>query len=413
MRPNADTAVGARSCLAWRADPRRAVPHVVLAAAPATGGQWTSGGGGGVGAIGTLSYAEMLSLPGYSFAEHHARTHGGAPLPELTRPSRAEASAYFAAYPAAAGISGAVRTACAVESVARCARGFVVQPFGIVCRHLVLASGIHDHEVMPPSPLFRPLRAARDPLAPVLVVGSGFSAADAIIAAPPGRRILHVYRWDPEGRPSPLRGCHRQAYPEYACVYRQMKAAALGGGTAPPPLARKKSDAFSSGRDWAAVYEGFPNATVDGVIPGMVRAIVHLRLADGSTRERAVGGLQYHVGRRGSLGYLDPALWNEVVGGPSDTAAAAGSITSRTLRRKAEADTEVAPAVFITGSLTGDTLVRHAYGACVHAAGRIMGGGRVAPVKQSARPAGLFGVDGAVGVEHEDMYRDRRQVASQ
>ena len=424
VRPNGDTAVGPRSCVAWRPDPRRAVPHVVLAAAAATGGQWTASGGDGVDAIGTLSYAEMLSLPGYSFAEHHARCHGGAPLPDLQRPSRAEASAYFAAYPAAAGISDAVRTGCVVESVSRRPGGFLVQPFGIVCRHLVLASGTHDHEVAPP-PLFRPLQSVYHPASPVLVVGSGFSAADAIIATPPTRRILHVYRWDPESRPSPLRGCHRQAYPEYACVYRQMKAAALGASTAVSPPARKKSDPFSGGRDWAAVYEGFPNATVDGVIPGKMCAIVKIRVSDGATLERRVGGLQYHVGRRGSLGYLDPALWNEVAADPpaaaagrGDTAAAQGSATSRTLRRKAEADTEVATSVFVTGSLTGDTLVRHAYGACVHAAGRIVGGRASPPLRQGTLPAGplpagRFGGDGAVGVEHEDMYQDRRQVASQ
>jgi hypothetical protein len=430
VRPNGDTTVGQRSCVAWKREPRRAVSHVVLAAAAATGGQWTASGDDGVDAIGTLSYAEMLSLPGYSFAEHHERACGR-PLPELERPSRAEVSSYFAAYPKAVGISDAIHTGCAVSSASRYPGGFIVQPFGIACRHLVLASGIHDHEISPP-PLLRPLMAVNSPASPVLIVGSGFSAADAIISTPPARKIVHVYRWNPESRPSPLRGCHRQAYPEYAGVYRQMKAAALGASAAAAlsvsPLARKRGNPFFNQRDWASTYEGLPNATVDGVIQGASHAIAQIRLANGSRAERAIGALEYHVGRRGSLQYLDPALWNEVIeppaadrGDPPAPVSAVqdrSSVTSRTLRRKAEADTEVAPGVFVTGSLTGDTLVRHAYGACVHAAGRIIGARAApAPPRQSPLPTGLLQGSGAsaaaIGVEHEDMYRDRRRVASQ
>src|SRR4051812_13546510 len=57
VRPNGDTAVGEPSCVEWRAEPRRAVPHVVLAAAGHAGGQWAARGPAGVGGIGALSYA--------------------------------------------------------------------------------------------------------------------------------------------------------------------------------------------------------------------------------------------------------------------------------------------------------------------------------------------------------------------
>jgi hypothetical protein len=424
VRPNGDTAIDQRSCVTWKFEPWKAVSHVVLTSSSVTGGQWTTKNSSAVDAIGTLSYAEMLSLPGYSFAEHHERVYGS-PLPALQRPSRSEVSSYFAAYPEAVGISKVVHTGSDVSRVSRAVGGFNIQPFGIACRHLVLASGIHDHEISPP-PLLRPLKTIDSPANPLLIIGSGFSAADAIISTPASRKILHIYRWNPESRPSPLRGCHRQAYPEYACVYRQMKVAALSNSTTPlsmPPLARKRGNPFFKQRDWRSVYEGLPNATIDSVVPAESLAIVKIRLEDGTCVERVIGGLEYHVGRRGSLDYLDPTLWNEVVepAAASRDVQQSKCITSRTLRRKAETDTEVAPLVFITGSLTGDTLVRHAYGACVHAASRIVSEQllTLAP-RQSPLPTGLFERNDSVasavaanGVEYEDLYQERWQVASQ
>ena len=372
----------------------------------------------------------MLSLPGYSFAEHHARCHGGAPLPDLRRPSRAEASAYFAAYPAAAGISDAVRTGCVVESVSRRPGGFLVQPFGIVCRHLVLASGTDDHEAAPPPPV-RPLQSVHVPASPVLVVGSGFSAADAIIATPPTRRILHVYHWAPESRPSPLWGCHRQAYPEYACVYRQMKAAAaLGASTAVSPPARKKSDPFSGGRDWASTYEGLPNATVDGVIPGKMCAIVKIP-PRGRCHPGATGrGPAVPCRPPGSLAYLDPALWNEVVADPPAAAAAGRGIDTAAAQERRSVAHAAAQGRGGHGGRAGR--VRHGQPDGRHFLVRDTRTGRActppgasstaraSPPPPPGHAARRTAAGGAVraatarsGWSTRDMYQDRWQVASQ
>jgi hypothetical protein len=371
VRQDADTQINPTACITWKHEPERRVSHLILGSAETTGGVWAQDHNSPVETIGTLSYAEMLSLPGYTFSDHYLRVHGR-PLPELDRPSRGEVAAYLAAYPKAVGISDCIRMKSPVRSVRREQDGFSLQPVNVFSKKLVLATGIFDHTISPSYPisLMTKCHALDHPL---LVIGSGYSAADAIISCQSNRNIIHIYRWDPVNKPSPLKGCHHQAYPEYAGVYRQMKAAALRNSSSAPmasPTLRKKTNPFLRQRDWDSVYEGFANASVEDVqtIGSVARVI--LRLEDGGIAERLVGGLEYMVGRRGSLDYLDPYLRCEVLSGtPSKPGVL---ISSRTLRAKAELDTEVAPSVFIIGSLTGDSLVRHAFGSCVYAAGKIL-----------------------------------------
>lgn len=124
---------------------------------------------------------------------------------------------------------------------------------------------------------------------------------------------------------------------------------------------------------------------------------------DDMSVSREIGGFYYAAGRRGTLTFLNPHLLNEVV--PASTAvspdrdkgspwvdadaAAHGSpskdlgkplipqhlISGQTLREKiidASMDVEVAQHAFAVGSLTGDSLVRFAFGGCCLAAGKIM-----------------------------------------
>ena len=146
-----------------------------------------------------------------------------------------------------------------------------------------------------------------------------------------------------------------------------------GGADARSPAVKKRTEnPFFTRRDWARVYEGFANADICGVRveEGSKRAIVKIRLSCGAEIERAVGGLVYAGGRRGSLAYLDSGLLKEVLG---DGSLSGCCITGRAMRPKVEAGLEVARDVFVIGSLTGDSLVRYSYGVCVYAAGRIMG----------------------------------------
>lgn len=374
VRPSVDIDEAATiSNVEWRYEPEKVIPHLVFGKPTSPGGQWTEDPHGASWDIQTLSYAAMLSLPGYSFSDHHKRVTGK-DLPPFTRPTRREIADYFCAYPAAAHIDDAFRCGEELRGISRTAHGFFIQSHNIHCKRLVLASGIFSEVLPPTSTLYPVLRTQKTPDIPYLVVGSGFSAADAIISASPNQKILHVFRWSPEERPSPLRGCHQQAYPEYAGVYRLMKKCALAsqgaGKSQRPKLRRGTTSAFLESRDWDNVYEGLSNVEIVSVDIQGDEAKVDFRREDGSTFSRHVRGLVYAAGRRGSLGYLDPNLRAEVLGydDPKET-----TVSAQTLRAKAMEDLEVAPDVYIIGSLTGDSLVRFSYGGCVYTAGHLIG----------------------------------------
>lgn len=314
----------------------------------------------------------MLSLPGYSFPDHFRRTHRRA-MPDLVRPTRREVAAYYSAYPKAVGISSEVFTNVHAQRVRQLPQGgFELRvnhrssPGGnktmtIICKHLVLATGIYSH-VIPPPPIFAPLLhgpnacyTATPTAAPLLVVGSGFTAADVMMAAKKAsRKICHIYKWN-LAHPSPLKGCHSQAYPEYAQIYRRMKAVVAAPATSSPKSTPPPADDN---------YEGFPNArVVSASNDGRIRILT----ADGDIVERVVEGLKYCVGRRGSLEYLSSELRKAV--GVVD----AGWISGDTMRWRVEDDLEIAKGMFVVGSLTGDSLVRFGFGGCAYAAGKISG----------------------------------------
>lgn len=402
MRPNADTEIGVelKSRLGWDKNPAKRVDHIVLGSAPESGGQWTEEPISANWDIGTLSYAEMFTLPGYSFPEHYKRIHK-TELPELIRPTRRDVASYYASYPKAVGISSAVYCNTTVQKITRNSQGFTVRvqrrksgdTFVIVCKHLVLATGIFTFTI-PPPPIFLPLLQRppqfpekRPETGPILVVGSGFTAADVILSQDPYKKIIHIYKWTPS-RPSPLKGCHPQAYPEYAQIYRQMKLATLAQAGANTTKKTPNGQSYNGGsdyctRDWSATYEGFPNAQVITVSQdGQVKILT----SDDEVIERTVSDLKYCAGRKGSLGYLSTDLRKEV--GVVDAA----WVSADTMRRRVEMDLEVAPSVFVVGSLTGDSLVRYGLGSCVYAAGKIVRD------FERDRPEMEGGIDRAVGM---------------
>lgn len=411
--------------LQWKCKPHRAVPHLVVGDAPSPGGLWAMDDPVHMSwEIGTLSYAGMLSLPGYTFADHHRQTTGKELAP-FTRPSRRALADYLRAYPREAGIADSFRDHTTVTGIHRIPGGFYIPSHRIRCKHLVLASGIFSHLIQPPpilAPLFNlPQQESSSSEYPLLVVGSGFTAADAIICVPSGRRILHSFLWNPDERPSPLKSCHQQAYPEYAGIYRLMKRAALtwsSASSSPRPKTRRlASTPFLQSRNWDEIYEGLPNCTIKNVQLQDDHAVVTFVLEDGTEIVRPVHGLVYGVGRRGSLDYLEPSLRDEVL---KDAAVAsdgydkteAGMLSAKSLRNKVMDDLEVAPDVFVIGSLTGDSLIRYAYGGCVYAAYSLMmsasgsctSSGVCTPSRQPAgmpmggRHALLSGVDGHAAV---------------
>lgn len=326
LRPFGDTEPNVQSCISWEYRPERSISHIVLGNTT-PGGQWADNPVKASWDIGALSYLDQLSLPGYSMRDH-LQTND-----EFLRPTRSQVAEYLAAYPGKVGIK--VEKPSVVSNVRRTSQGFYIGSHNILCRHLILASGIFTQLIAPRSQLHCLLSSeSRD--GPLLVVGSGFSAADIIITNLSVRKIIHIYKWDGN---SPLRACHRQAYPEYAEVYRKMKRAANG---------QHEKD-----------YEGFPNTWIAEASAGHVKL-----LKEGQTYKRHIGRFAYVIGRRGSLSYLDSNLQKEILGSTSTE-----GISSKTFRKS---DLELAPDVFMIGSLTGDSLIRHAFGGCVFAASQIL-----------------------------------------
>ena len=378
LRPLADTDPGEyTSCVEWRLEEDRRVQHVVLGNTPQAGGQWADNPVSASWDISTLSYSEMLSLPGYTFDDHYRKFQGGA-LPDFYRPPRREVAAYIAAYPAVVGIADSIYTNEEVQDIGKVDDGFHIDSHNIFCKHLVLASGIFSN-LIPPQPILRPLSTLLEPNPisgkPLLVVGSGFTAADVIISTPPTRKILHIFKWDPENNPSPLRACHPRAYPEYASVYRRMKLAAqvaLGPQGLVSPMRIKRADPFFKERNWDKVYEGLPNTFVKRLESHNGSALLALETANGHTIQREISNMEYVIGRRGTLGYLNDKIAESIGALEDQTPLNKALISGLTLRRNVEQSLEVAPNVFVTGSLTGDSLIRFAYGGCVFTAREIM-----------------------------------------
>jgi len=368
VRPLADTDPGEhQSCVRWVKEPGRKIQHSVLGNSTQAGGQWADNPVAASWDIGALSYAEMLSLPGYTFEDHYHMAHHGKPLPDFHRPTRREVADYLAKYPEMVGISDSVYTGVEVNSIQRTKSGFYLGSHGITCKTLVLATGTFSN-LIPPRPLLLPLKdlPPKNEEGPLLVIGSGFTAADVIISAPPNRKIIHIFKWDPDNHPSPLRACHPSAYPEYASVYKRMKLAAQQnlGASVVSPLRFKKSNPFFDTRDRENVYEGFPNTYIKDVSIGDDTATPVLETGSGEETRREVSNMEYVIGRRGSLDYLDPHLRLEVLG----TGGSKIMVSGRALRPKVEETVEVAPHVMAIGSLTGDSLIRFAYGGCAAAA---------------------------------------------
>ena len=393
LRPLADTDPDEyNTCVEWRLEAGKKVQHVVLGNTAQAGGQWADNPVSASWDIGALSYAGMLSLPGYSLEEHHKATRG-IPVPKFHRPTRREVADYLAAYPKEVGIQDSVYTSVEVGDMRRVNAGFYVGSHKVTCQHLVLASGIFS-KLIPPRPALRPLCALpisnNSSKAPLLVVGSGFTAADVIISTPPDRKIIHIFKWDPENRPSPLRACHPRAYPEYASIYRRMKQAAkqtLGPSSVSSPLRRGHSNPFFTERDWDNVYEGLPNTYIKEVAVSSDTALLSLERRDGTMLHREISSMEYVIGRRGSLSFLENGLATEVLGTSIERMERSSAISGSTLRSRVEKDLELAPGVFAIGSLTGDSLIRFAYGGCVFAAREIM------------RPAGTIAANDG-GVSH-------------
>lgn len=132
---------------------------------------------------------------------------------------------------------------------------------------------------------------------------------------------------------------------------------------------RKTSNPFER-PDCEDRYEGLPNTCIKAVVMHESTATITLENNDHEIFRREVSSMQYVIGRRGSLEYLEENVLAQVLENSSSSMGKV--IFGKTLRSKAENNLEVASNTFIVGSLTGDTLIRFAFGGCVYAAREIM-----------------------------------------
>lgn len=367
MWPNADLDLDCQSTVNFIHDPSYARKHIVLGSARAAGGQWAEKAPSRNGDNAkTLSYSEQLSLPGYTFAQYFRETYGEE-MAQYERPRRPHVSAYYAAYPERTGLCDALYNETIVTSVSRLdAGGYSIagtdrsgRPFTTSCENVVLACGLFTHLIEPPPILSRyvgypatPLRMSNDP---ILIVGSGFSAADAIVHNLGIRPVIHLYKWDKADYISPLKHCHRSSYPEYADIYRRMKLSANGA---------------SSFDD----YEGFADCTITQVTEVDGRHDITFVSDDSRETRRTVlvGEIAVLAGRRTSLDFLEPKILRALQIDSHE-----GWLEKTGLRDQIEARgaalTVDGGKILCIGSITGDSLVKFMFGAVFGAAAKIIG----------------------------------------
>ncbi|BFZ54965.1 hypothetical protein PYCC9005_002003 [Savitreella phatthalungensis] len=428
------------TCVSFGRCDRYARDHVVFGRAGAPGGQWADCAieADEEREARTLSYREHLGLLGYTYAQYYLDTFGVA-MPQSERPKREEVAGYYAAYADRAGVADSLYNGVDVSLVERvhaseyivhgtCADGEV---FATRCRKVVFASGLYDEAVRPPPVLERfsarhaiaarldkAVQTGSDDLPksakadrPVLVIGSGFSAADAVTEnLNRGRRVIHLFKWQTAQYISPLKYCHKSAYPDYADVYRQMKRSAeaacdLAEKTDEEQLAHEQYVGIADcevvdveDEDVSEIEEGSSEPSYTVTIESMIRS------GGASVSKVQVSAVQVMLGRRANMHFLEPRVRNllnlsSLANTPAEpsnslidihtqdalqaaTATAATKRTSAWLAKNGLRDYlhEHGPALAIDngellciGSLTGDTLVRFAHGAVIGAACVLLG----------------------------------------
>ncbi|KAA8917195.1 hypothetical protein TRICI_000646 [Trichomonascus ciferrii] len=380
------------------------VSHKVLGNSPHAGGQWTNINETDGPEDMSLSYAEMLSLPEYSYSEffeekYHTR------LKDYSRPTRRDVSDYYAEYPKRVGIESNfmfnVTVTCVDEAKDNCSSfnvTYVNHKTGTTtslrASNVVLASGVSDrpnykhssasqdfgqlakiissaddkhflntHTVVPP--LATP--PCEDPCThgpcSTLIIGSGVSAAEAINKCQKGSSVIHIFKWDPKNNPCPLRRYPKELYPEYASVYNLIVKTVRE--------AKAKKHCTMTEQEDNRDYEGLVNAKVIEITPD---GMVDIELENGDIIHRRVSKIKLRTGRSGCLDYVCPRVLNHINEDAGDNEYLS-HITKNTIRDELDgfsSNLKITDKVYAIGSLSGDTLVRFMLGGCMLVAQQLM-----------------------------------------
>ncbi|XP_039081990.1 oxidative stress-induced growth inhibitor 1 isoform X2 [Hyaena hyaena] len=269
LRPDTDFGGNMESVLTWKHQKERAIAHVVLGR-NLPGGAWHSIEGSMV----TLSQGQWMGLPDLQVKEWMRRKRRGL---RNSRATAGDIAHYYRDYVTKKGlghnfVSGAVVTAVewgTPESGGSGGRepsplfhvsGFVTgeaqsrRPFSLCARNVVLATGTSDSparlgvpgEALPfvhyeLAALEAAVRAGTVTPAsePVLIVGAGLSAADAVLYARHcGIPVIHAFRRPVDDPGLVFNQLPKMLYPEYHKVHQMMREQSI---LSPSPYAGYRS----------------------------------------------------------------------------------------------------------------------------------------------------------------------------
>ncbi|XP_038552860.1 oxidative stress induced growth inhibitor 1 isoform X2 [Micropterus salmoides] len=257
LLPDSDFGLDHTSPLEWRYEPERAIPHLVLGKGP-PGGAWHAM----EGSMLTLSLANWMELPGLKLKDWMREKRRNV---RNDRATPAEIASYYQHYVSQMSLEQSFACGTTVTSVTRqpgnqegsppCWRVTGLQrregeelgdgssvseevPFSLLAHNVVLATGTHDiparlgveGESLPfVCHSFWELEAAisRGELDqssdPVLVVGAGLTAADAVLAAHHlNTPVYHAFRRSVTDPDLIFNQLPKLLYPEYHKVHQMM-----------------------------------------------------------------------------------------------------------------------------------------------------------------------------------------------
>ncbi|XP_072541054.1 oxidative stress induced growth inhibitor 1 [Salminus brasiliensis] len=247
LLPDSDFGLDYASPLVWRCEPERATPHLVLGKGP-PGGAWHAM----EGSMLTLSLANWMELPGLKLKDWMREKRRNV---RNDRATPAEIASYYQHYVREMGLErsfvcgttvtsvrrvplGSGSSAWEVQGLQRRAGEVVEIPFSVFAENVVLATGTHDiparlgveGETLPfVCHSFWELEAAISAgrldraSEPILVVGAGLTAADAILAAHHlNTPVYHAFRRAVADPALIFNQLPKLLYPEYHKVHQMM-----------------------------------------------------------------------------------------------------------------------------------------------------------------------------------------------
>ncbi|XP_028285451.1 oxidative stress induced growth inhibitor 1 [Parambassis ranga] len=292
LLPDSDFGLDHTSPLEWRYEPERAIPHLVLGKGP-PGGAWHAM----EGSMLTLSLANWMELPGLKLKDWMRDKRRNV---RNDRATPAEIASYYQHYVSQMSLEQSFACGTTVTSVTRqpgnqegsppCWRVAGVQrregeelgdgssvseevPFSLLAHNVVLATGTHDiparldaeGESLPfVCHSFWELEAAisrgelDESSDPVLVVGAGLTAADAVLAAHHlNTPVYHAFRRSVTDPGLIFNQLPKLLYPEYHKVHQMMTQQQHQTNPAPQNNAQNLHPASSPSSSSPSSYPGY------------------------------------------------------------------------------------------------------------------------------------------------------------